>query len=933
MKTSLLFICILIICFLAIGSAQQYEIDARNVMSEIISGHLMMGDPGPEGKQITVNNKYLLFNGSPILPVMGEFHFSRFNHNKWEEILLKMKASGINIISIYIFWIHHEEEKGVFNWRGNNDLRSFVLLCQKHGLWVYPRIGPWCHGEVRNGGLPDWIMKDTSIVVRTNDPGYQFYAERWYKEIASQLNGLFYKDNGPIIGLQLENEYWRGKKGEEHILWLKNTAKKYGMDTPLYTVTGWRNASVPKNEVIPLWGGYPAAPWNTNLNKIENNTSFIFDKPVNDQSIGHKVAHDKYKPDYLLYPFFTCELGVGNQISEHRRPVINPLDGLAIVTASIASGSNLPGYYVFAGGLNPVGKFSTLEEDRLESGYWNEYPDISYDFQAAIRETGEIAPSYHKLKTLHYFLNQFGPELATMTPVVPENNGKTDDLQYAFRCNDNSGFLFVSNYYRSHTKTEKTDVQFVLKLKNEELTLPAKPVNIKDSTIFIWPVNLTLDQIHLKYSTAQLICQLNNGDKIDWYFSETSGIPSEFLFLPDNIKTISVDQKPIEKSGTGYFIQQVKTGIEYPIVVRSTNNRTYRIFILSKGQANQFWFFKNAGNSCAFLSGANLLMSSNQQLQAFTTQGSYEIVPLNCQLSPEDNIKIKSSGFYGFKKYTVHNPVENIKYNFQPADLSEDAKWLNLTSTDYKDSKKLYHKQFFKDFNIDNTAEIKNARFYLLTGKACSIRINGKWLNQHIAMDTINLLDFTGYLKKGHNKLLLDFPVIQENKAWIGALEIEYYTSEKELIVTDSTWYTVEQYKIPATWDFVRQKMPPLICGTPQQYENIRFTPYRYRVHIDTNQLNNYSNVYLRIDYSGDKAQCRSGKKLIADNFNNATTWSINLSNINTIDNQQLILTLTPFQKNIRIYFDIQPETDRTVIESIRIEPEYSTKFIVSQNK
>ncbi len=867
------------------------------------------------------------------MPIMGEFHFSRFNRNKWEDILLKMKACGINIVSTYVFWIHHEEEKGVFDWSGDKDLRSFVLLCQKHGLWVYPRIGPWCHGEVRNGGLPDWILKDTSLIVRTNDPGYQFYAERWYKEIASQLNGLFYKDNGPIIGLQLENEYWRGKKGEEHILWLKKTAKKYGMDAPLYTVTGWRNASVPENEVIPLWGGYPAAPWNTNLDKIETNTSFIFVRPVNDQSIGHKATHDKYQPDYLPYPYFTCELGAGNQISGHRRPIIDPLDGLAIVTASIASGSNLPGYYVFAGGSNPTGKFSTLEEDQIESGYWNEYPDISYDFQAPIHETGEIAPSYHKLKTLHYFLNQFGPELATMTPVVPENNDKTDDLQYAFRCKDNSGFLFVGNYYRGHAKTEKTGVQFVLKLKDEELTLPAKPVNIKDSTIFIWPVNLDLGQIHLKYTTAQLICRIKNKGTTDWYFSESSGIPAEFLFSPDNIKTISVDRGPIKESGVGYFVQQGTTGLGHPVVVRSSDNREHRIFILSKEQAGQFWFLKNAGNTYAFLSDANLYMGAAQQLQAFTTRGSFEIVPLNCRLSPEENASTRSSGFYGFRKYTIHNPAETIRYTFQPSDLLEDVKWLNLTATSYSNSKTLYHKQFFKDFNINNMAEIRKAWFYLLTGKVCSIRINGKWLNQYIAADTVNVLDFTGYLKKGHNDILIDFPLSKENTACAGALEIEYYTSEKELIVTDSTWSTVEQYRVPAPWDVVRHKIPALVCSPPQRYKNVRFSPYRYKIRIDTNQINKYDNVYLRIDYSGDKARCHSGKKLVADNFNNTTTWSVNLSNIGIPENQQLIFKLTPFQKNSRIYFDIQPETGPAGIGTIWIEPEYSTKFMVSGNK
>ena len=76
----------------------------------------------------------------------------------------------MQIISTYIFWIHHEEVEGQFDWSGQRNLREFVQLCAKHGLCVYPRIGPWAHREVRNGGLPDWLLKKGPT--RVNDPAY-----------------------------------------------------------------------------------------------------------------------------------------------------------------------------------------------------------------------------------------------------------------------------------------------------------------------------------------------------------------------------------------------------------------------------------------------------------------------------------------------------------------------------------------------------------------------------------------------------------------------------------------------------------------------------------------------------------------------------------------------------------------------------------------
>ena len=84
-----------------------------------------------------------------------------------------MKAGGIQIVSTYVFWIHHEEQEGKFNWTGNRDLRKFIELCGNLGLYAYPRIGPWCHGECRNGGFPDWIFSKGTP--RTDDPGYLHY--------------------------------------------------------------------------------------------------------------------------------------------------------------------------------------------------------------------------------------------------------------------------------------------------------------------------------------------------------------------------------------------------------------------------------------------------------------------------------------------------------------------------------------------------------------------------------------------------------------------------------------------------------------------------------------------------------------------------------------------------------------------------------------
>jgi hypothetical protein len=308
---------------------------------------------------------------------------------------------------------------------------------------VYPRIGPWCHGEVRNGGTPDWLLLQKEIKDRSNDPAYQHYADRLYGQVAQQMKGLLYKDGGPIIGVQLENEYRRGKGGEAHILWLKQTAQKYGIDVPMYTVTGWGNASVPKYEVIPLYGAYPDEPWASHLERSVDCTNFRFTPFRSDDKIGNGAGNkNEQESNDNIYPFFTCETGLGIENTDHRRLEIGALDGFALIQQKIGSGSNLPGYYMFAGGSNPVGQFTTLEENKEETGYYNTNPVISYDFQAAIRESGELNASYYQVKKLHYFLNEFGSRLAPMQPVFAEQN---NGLQYAVRAADNAAFLFGIN--------------------------------------------------------------------------------------------------------------------------------------------------------------------------------------------------------------------------------------------------------------------------------------------------------------------------------------------------------------------------------------------------------------------------------------------------------------------------------------------------------
>ena len=194
-----------------------YELSAPAQPKVIKSGHLRMGGVNPKGERIDVNNFYMSIGGKPVIPVMGEFHYSRYPAEQWEEEILKMKAGGVTVLPTYVFWSLHEEVEGQYRWDGQRNLRGFIELCKKHDMPVIIRIGPFCHGEIRSGGLPDWLFAKP-LEVRSNDPEYLKIVKRLYTEIGRQLNGLYYKDGGPIIGCQIENEMQHSAGSVGHLL-------------------------------------------------------------------------------------------------------------------------------------------------------------------------------------------------------------------------------------------------------------------------------------------------------------------------------------------------------------------------------------------------------------------------------------------------------------------------------------------------------------------------------------------------------------------------------------------------------------------------------------------------------------------------------------------------------------------------------------------
>ena len=501
----------------------------------LLINHLNMGGKNPKGEEINVTSRYFTRNGKPWIGVMGEFHFSRYSRENWHRELAKMKAGGITIVSTYLFWIYHEEIEGKMDFGGDNDIRAFIEECKDVGLDVVIRIGPWAHGECRNGGFPDWLLKK-DYKLRDNNEEYLAIVKKWYQSIYNEVKGLFYKDGGNIIAVQIENEF---VDNAEHLAKLKEIAVECGFIAPIYTVTGWNSASgakIPVDEVVPVFGGYCEAPWENHMNRLSPSPHYFFNRMRNDSAIGTdliaKTKSDGWQLPYERYPFATCELGGGIEVTHHRRPIIKPMDIYAVSLVKLGDGNNLVGYYMYHGGTNKIGELSTFNETKA-TGYPNDYPILSYDFQAPLSEYGEVREQYGLLNMLHMFVNDFGEEFAPMIAVDSANSVAVDDtnsLRYGMRTNGKSGFVFVNHYQRL---TELADIENAV-ISAENVEFP--PIDVKGEVSFFMPFNMKMGDSVLEYATAQPLCKCDD----TYFFAEIPNIKAEYKFSKGSANIVTV---------------------------------------------------------------------------------------------------------------------------------------------------------------------------------------------------------------------------------------------------------------------------------------------------------------------------------------------------------------------------------------------------------
>ncbi|XP_025927549.1 beta-galactosidase-1-like protein 2 isoform X2 [Apteryx rowi] len=170
---------------------------------------------------LQTENSHFLLEGMPFRIFGGSVHYFRVPREYWEDRMLKMKACGLNTLTTYVPWNLHEPARGKFDFSQNLDLEAFLSLAAKIGLWVILRPGPYICSEWDLGGLPSWLLQDPEMQLRTTYKGFTEAVDAYFDHLMPIVVPLQYKKGGPIIAVQVENEYGSYAKDPNYMTYVK----------------------------------------------------------------------------------------------------------------------------------------------------------------------------------------------------------------------------------------------------------------------------------------------------------------------------------------------------------------------------------------------------------------------------------------------------------------------------------------------------------------------------------------------------------------------------------------------------------------------------------------------------------------------------------------------------------------------------------------
>ena len=320
-------------------------------------------------KTFEVGQKTFLLDGQPFVVKAAEMHYPRIPRPYWEHRIRMCKALGMNTICIYVFWNIHEQREGEFNFTDNNDVAAFCRLAQKNDMYVIVRPGPYVCAEWEMGGLPWWLLKKKDIRLREQDPYFMERVKLFEQKVGEQLAPLTIQNGGPIIMVQVENEYGSYGEDKPYVSEIRDCLRGiYGSELTLFQCD-W-SSNFEKNGLDDL-------VWTMNFGTGAN--------------IGQQFRRlGELRPDS---PKMCSEFWSGwfdKWGAQHEtRPAKDMVDGMDEMLSKGISFS----LYMTHGGTS-FGHWAGANSPGFA-------PDVtSYDYDAPINEYGQVTPKYWELRQM-----------------------------------------------------------------------------------------------------------------------------------------------------------------------------------------------------------------------------------------------------------------------------------------------------------------------------------------------------------------------------------------------------------------------------------------------------------------------------------------------------------------------------------------------------
>jgi beta-galactosidase len=333
--------------------------------------------------EFTYNKKQFLLDGKPFTIISGAIHYFRVVPEYWEDRLKKLRACGFNTVETYVAWNLHERKEGKFDFSGRLDIVRFIEIANSLGLKVILRPGPYICAEFEGGGLPSWLLTYPKIKIRCNDPNYLKKVRPYYRELFTRVSPHLCTKGGPIIMVQIENEY--GSYGNDHAYMraIANIYKEYGLDCLLFTADGSCDYMI-EGGTLPE---YPA------VMNFGSNPKEAFD------------ALDRLHPGQ---PYMCGEFWCGwfdHWGEEHH--VRTPEETVSDLREMLEMGASF-NFYMFHGGTN-FGFTNGANHGERPGGGGYAPTVTSYDYSAPLSESGDMTPTFFAVRD----------EIARFTGVTP----------------------------------------------------------------------------------------------------------------------------------------------------------------------------------------------------------------------------------------------------------------------------------------------------------------------------------------------------------------------------------------------------------------------------------------------------------------------------------------------------------------------------------